>query len=173
MKYLLLLPLFVLSFELKSQKLLCEKEGGEVLKLIIGEWKVSATDRTAPGIYEENKGIATITWGIAGCSIHELYEGTFKSHTYAVEYVTYLSDSLTTQRTFFDSEHANMMSFDGVIEGNSIVNYWYRDPEKKRMQVKNELKILNKNSFENITHLSTDYGKTWALTHKWVYERDQ
>lgn len=171
MKYLFLLPLFVLSFGLTAQSLPCEVEGSEKLAFMIGEWKVSATDRNAPGAYEENKGTATITWGIAGCSIHELYEGTFKSHLYAVEYVTYLSDSLTTQRTFFDSEHANMMSFDGVIEGKSIINHWYRDPEKKRMQVKNELRILNKDSFENITHLSTDYGKTWALTHKWVYTR--
>lgn len=171
MRYLLLVAMLMFCLNLKAQSLPCEQKGSEVLKLMIGEWKVSATDRTAPGVYEENNGTATISWGVAGCSLHEVYEGTFKSHAYAVEYVTYLNDSLSTQRTFFDSEHANLMAFNGEIDGKSIVNYWYRNPEKKRMQVKNVIQFISNNSFENITHLSTDYGKTWQLTHKWVYER--
>lgn len=171
MKYLLLLPLFMLVFEARTQSLPCEKEGKETLALMTGVWKITATDRTSPGNYEENKGQSTISWGIAGCSLHEVYQGTFKGHAYAVEYMTYLNDSLSTQRTFFDSEHSNIMVFGGQINEKSILNHWYRDPEKKRMQVKNEIWFISDDSFENITHLSTDYGKTWQLTHRWVYSR--
>lgn len=161
----------VFTDQLHSQELPCVKAGSEVLALMTGEWNVTATDRTSPGNYEKNQGKSVISWGISGCTLHEVYQGTFKSHGYAVEYMTYLNDSLSTQRTFFDSEHGSLMAFEGDIEERTIVNHWYRNPEKKRMQVKNEIRIINDNSFENITHLSTDYGKTWQLTHKWVYTR--
>lgn len=163
------LALFVLN--VRGQELPCVKPGTEVLAGMVGEWNIAATDRTSPGNYEENQGKSTITWGITGCSLHEMYQGTFKGHDYAVEYVTYLNDSLSTQRTFFDSEHGNLMAFAGEIGEKSILNRWYRNPEKKRMQVKNEIRLISKDSFENITHLSTDYGKTWQLTHKWVYRK--
>ncbi|MCE7995773.1 MAG: DUF1579 domain-containing protein [Roseivirga sp.] len=169
MRLFFICSLALLTLNLPAQKLPCAKAGSQTLSLMTGEWNITATDRTSPGNYEENKGKSTITWGISGCSLHEVYQGIFKSHDYAVEYVTYLSDSLSTQRTFFDSEHSNIMVFTGEISEKSILNYWYRDPEKKRMQVKNEIRFINKNSFENISHLSTDYGKTWQLTHKWVY----
>ncbi|GAB5524427.1 MAG: hypothetical protein Roseis2KO_22990 [Roseivirga sp.] len=142
-----------------------------MLALMTGDWKVSATDRISPGNYEENNGKSTISWGIAGCSLHEVYEGTYKGHGYAVEYVTYLNDSLSTQRTFYDSEHSNLMAFTGEIGEQSMLSYWYRNLEKKRMQVKNEIRFISEDSFENITHLSTDYGKTWQLTHKWIYKK--
>ncbi len=171
MRILYILFLLAITCQLHSQELPCVKAGSEILALMIGEWEVTATDRTSPGNYEQNQGKSLITWGISGCTLHEVYQGTFKSHRYAVEYVSYLNDSLSTQRTFFDSEHGNLMAFSGEIKEKSIVNHWYRNPEKKRMQVKNEIRFVSDDSFENITHLSTDYGKTWQLTHRWVYSR--
>lgn len=156
-----------------AQTLPCQRAGSEFFTQLLGEWRVEAKDRLAPGDYEENSGRAVISWGIEGCSLQESYLGTFKQHPYAVKYETYLSDSLQTQRTFFDSEHSNLMFFQGIIEGDTMSSLWLRDLEKKRMQVKNELKLLDKNSFQNTTYLSTDYGQTWQLTHAWQYTRKQ
>lgn len=166
----LILLLFAYS-QTYAQNYPCEISGTKVIARLIGEWQVEAKDRTSPGNYETNKGTSEITWGVNGCSIHEVYKGTFKNHPYAVEYMTYMNDSLSIQRTFYDSEHSNLMWLNGDIQPKNIHSIWYRDQEKKRMQVKNEIKIISQNSFENITHLSTDYGKTWALTHHWVYSR--
>lgn len=163
--------LALITASLRAQDLPCVQAGSEILTEMVGEWNVAATDRISPGNYEENQGKSTIAWGITGCSLHEVYRGAFKGHDYAVEYVTYLNDSLSTQRNFFDSEHGNLMAFTGEVGEKSILNHWYRNPEKKRMQVKNEIRFIDRDSFENITHLSTDYGKTWQLTHKWVYSR--
>ena len=165
--------LLLLSFQLNAQTLPCENAGTEFMSKLIGSWSVQAKERTSPGNYESNQGESVISWGIQGCSLQETYSGTYKGHGYAVKYETYLKDSLSVQRSFFDSEHHNLMLFEGSIERDSMINFWYRNPEKKRMQVKNELVILSAQSFKNTTHLSTDYGQTWQLTHEWVYSKTQ
>ena len=167
--------LFVLALchclPLSGQGLPCKNVGSEQLKVFTGTWQVAAKDRTSPGNYEENEGISTISWSIEGCSIKEVYKGTYKQHAYEVQYDTYLTDSLQITRNFYDSEHGGLMSFSGSIEAESINVLWLRNPDKKRMQVKNELIWKDKDHFESITHLSTDYGQSWQLTHHWVYTR--
>lgn len=171
MRICILFLLLLSCYRTHAQDYPCEKPGAEVIVRLIGNWQVKARDRSAPGVYEDSQGKSEITWGINGCSIHETYKGTFKDRPYAVEYMTYLNDSSSVQRTFFDSEHSNLMWLNGDVQTKAINSIWFRDPDKKRMQVKNKIKIINLNSFENVTHLSTDYGKTWVLTHHWAYSR--
>lgn len=168
--FLILFGLLI-SPSIGAQTYPCTKAGSSFLADLSGVWQVSAKDRTSPGNYEENTGVSTISWAVKGCSIQEVYEGTFKGRSYAVNYTTYLTDSLTMSRTFYDSEHGGLMKFEGTVEGKKAEFMWYRDASKKRMQVKNGVIWKDENSFETISQLSTDNGETWQLTHHWVYSR--
>jgi len=169
--FLLILFGLLITPSIAAQSYPCEKAGTSFLAGINGIWKVQAKDRTSPGSYEDNTGESTISWSVEGCSIQEDYKGTFKGHPYAVSYATFLTDSLKMTRTFYDSEHGGLMKFEGSVDGKQAEFMWYRDVPKKRMQVKNELIWKDEDSFESISQLSTDYGKTWQLTHHWVYSR--
>lgn len=149
----------------------CKTAGNENLSGLIGTWQVVARDRISPGNYETNKGVSVISSDIAGCSISEAYQGVFKNKAYAISATMLLIDSMKLQRTYHDSEHASLMLFEGNISGDVITLYWYRDQEKRKMQVKYELVKKGADAFEWKTELSTDYGVTWQITHHWQYER--
>lgn len=170
-----LLQLLLIAFSLNGfaqpPKYSCQHPGNKVLAKLIGTWKVSTKDRTSPGNYEHNSGVSVISSGLNGCSIQESYKGVFKENFYAVEASMFMKDSLQLQRVYYDSEHSNVMVFDGDIEVDGFELYWVRDPAKKKMQVRFNLVILNSDEFEWSTSLSTDYGETWQLTHRWQYSR--
>ncbi|MEO9964759.1 MAG: hypothetical protein ABJF11_03155 [Reichenbachiella sp.] len=155
----------------QNPKYPCQYEGNQILEELLGSWKVETKDRVSPGQYEINVGISTITTGIQGCSIKENYKGIYKSKVYAVESTLLMVDSMKLQRVYFDSEHASTMVFNGETDGNDIKMLWLRNNEKKRMRVKFELTRHSADAFEWSTHLSTDYGESWQLTHLWKYNR--
>lgn len=150
---------------------LCQSAGYEFFSNLVGTWQVVAKDRTSPGNYESNNGIAVISSGIQGCSINESYQGTFKGKAYAISATLLLTDSMKVQRSYFDSEHANIMLFDGEIVSDGIRLFWYRNKSNPKMQVRYDLVWSNKDAFEWTTHLSTDFGDSWQLTHHWKYQR--
>ncbi|WP_422358558.1 DUF1579 family protein [Reichenbachiella sp.] len=149
----------------------CQHTGNARLGELIGTWKVEAKDRISPGNYEMNAGVSVISTGLNGCSIQESYKGVYRENYYAVEVVTYMRDSMQLQRVYYDSEHSNVMVLEGFIEEKGFTLNWTRDPNKKKMQVKFQLDFKTTDTFEWTTHLSTDFGKTWQLTHQWKYNR--
>ena len=148
----------------------CEKEGSEWLRTLWGTWEVEAKDRTSPGSYEQNQGTSIISFAIDGCVLHEVYDGKFKNRDYAVNIAYVLTDALELQKSWVDSEHANLMVLSGEIKSNKSKVHWYRD-ETQKMQVKHELRVLSEDQLEFLSYLSTDGGTTWQLTHEWKYNR--
>lgn len=155
----------------QSKSYPCQYAGNDTFNKLIGTWQVETKDRTSPGNYEANTGTSVISTGLKGCSIRESYEGMFKGNPYAVEATFLMTDSLELQRVFFDSEHSRAMVLDGTVNESGYELLWMRNPSKKKMQVRFELEIKNENVFEWTTHLTTDFGETWQLTHNWQYTR--
>lgn len=149
----------------------CQYANQGMLSKLMGTWKVESKDRTSPGNYEMNTGISVISGGIQGCSIRESYQGIYKEKSYATESILLMTDSLQVQRLYFDSEHASTMVFNGEINSEGMKLLWIRNQERKKMQVKFELTFEGANSFAWKTHLTTDFGETWQLTHHWQYTR--
>ncbi|WP_456459486.1 DUF1579 family protein [Reichenbachiella sp.] len=149
----------------------CQYTGNQMLVKLIGTWKVEAKDRVSPGIYENNAGVSVISTGLNGCSIKESYKGVFKGKLYAVEASFYMKDSMELQRVYYDSEHSNVMVMEGVINEGGFELYWVGDLAKKKMQVRFNLEFKTPDVFEWTTHLSTDYGESWQMTHYWKYTR--
>lgn len=149
----------------------CQKEGSPFLANLTGTWQVKAKDRTSPGNYETNEGQSTIAFQINGCTIRELYEGKYKNADYAVDISYILTDSLQVSKVWVDSNHANPMVLSGQISDNQLYVEWYRNPEKKRMQVRHFLTAAGSGQLNFRSELSTDYGETWQMTHEWEYTR--
>ena len=150
----------------------CANSNYSFLKQLSGIWTVSTKDRTAPDVYEDNTGVSTIEPAIGGCGISLSYRGTYKEKPYARESIITLKDS-TVQMVAMDSEHGSFSTYDGSLLDGEINLYWFRDKEKKRLQSKYVLKIIDDNGFEFSSFLSTDYGENWALTHQRIYTRKE
>lgn len=151
----------------------CIDNNYSFLKQFVGSWMVSTTDRTAPDVYENNTGISTIQPAIEGCGISLSYRGIYKGKPYARESIVTLIDSTALQMVAMDSEHGGFLTYDGILSKDEIVFYWFRDKEKKRLQSRYMMKMMNDDNFEFSSYLSTDYGKSWALTHQRMYTRKE
>ena len=112
-----------------------------------------------------------ITVLITGCGIKESFRGTYKNKNYAREVMITGKDSSGIQMSILDSEHNSFSILDGEIKDEKIVVYWYRNKDVKKLQSKYILTIKNNNKFEFSSHLSTNYGEKWALTHERIYKR--
>lgn len=149
----------------------CSNPVGEKFETLIGTWNVQTKDRTSPGNYEHNTGRSEISMLIDGCSVRESFHGVFRGAPYAREVVMIGKDSANVQLVVTDSEHGSASVLNGGISTKGFEVYWYRDPEKKRLQSTYILDIADMNHFELSSYLSTDYGETWALTHERIYQR--
>ncbi|MEO1052743.1 MAG: DUF1579 family protein [Bacteroidota bacterium] len=149
----------------------CQSQSGDFLTQLVGNWTVETKDRTSPGQYETNKGHAIIAATIAGCGIQETYKGSYKGNQYARFASINTKSDNEMEMTATDSEHAGSMHFKGELSNGQISLLWYRDESIKKMQSKYVLEIKNDREFEFSSFLSTDYGKTWALTHERKYTK--
>ncbi|MEP5612180.1 MAG: WD40 repeat domain-containing protein [Cyclobacteriaceae bacterium] len=154
-----------------SDRYSCENQNYNFLKRILGEWTVATKDRTSPGIYEDNKGQARITPSISGCGISISYAGRYNGKPYARSVGIVGQDSTFVQMVTLDSEHSSYSTLDGTIENGQLVVTWFRDKEKKRVQSRYIMSIIDEDAFEFSSYLSTDYGENWALTHERKYTR--
>ena len=71
-----------------------------------------------------------------------------------------------------DSEHGSFSILNGAIAENRLIVYWFREENIKRLQSKYILDIQGWDSFELSSFLSTDNGKSWAITHERKYKRN-
>lgn len=155
----------------KSLAFTCANDGFLLLEQILGTWKVKTRDRTSPGKYEDNTGAATISPSIHGCSISIRFLGSFKGKSYARATELVALDNMHLQMLALDSEHGAYTKLEGEVKEEYMEFFWYRDKEKKRLQSKYILRIVSKDNFEFSSFLSTDYGKSWALTHQREFSR--
>lgn len=149
----------------------CNNESYTFLKQTIGKWHVITKDRTSPNVYENNHGTSTITNSIEGCGIKESYIGIYKNKPYAREVVVNGLDSTSVQMMTLDSEHGSFSISDGSINNKMMTTYWYRNKDVKRLQSKYILTFKSDDIFEFSSYLSTDSGKSWALTHERKYSK--
>ena len=96
-------------------KFTCQNTNYAFLKKTIGIWEVKTKDRTSPGHYEKNSGMANITDAIQGCGISISYRGTFKDKPYAREVIITGKDSNKVQMVAMDSEHGSFSTLEGKI----------------------------------------------------------
>lgn len=149
----------------------CQSSGGDFLSQLIGTWDVSTKDRTSPGNYEENEGYAIITASIEGCGVHESFSGTFRESDFKREVILTAQNASELQLSSLDSGHGSFTIYKGSFTDEGAELMWYRDENVKRLQSKYVLTVNGANEFELSSYLSTDTGKTWALTHQRVYTR--
>jgi hypothetical protein len=169
----LIVFLFLLSFKSFAQdnKYSCQNDAYQYLQKIAGIWNVKTKDRISPGNYETNSGKSKITDLISGCSVKESYKGTYRGKSYARESMIIGVDSTRVQLSILDSEHNSFSILSGKIKNDKMIVYWYRNKDLRKLQSKYILTLKSNNSFEFTSFLSTDYGETWALTHKRDYSR--
>nr|WP_321236152.1 hypothetical protein [uncultured Psychroserpens sp.] len=170
----IVLSLFLLiSIKTNSQdtSFTCSNNSYKFLDKVIGHWNVITKDRISPNVYENNKGVSIISNAIEGCSIKESYRGVYKGKQYAREVTITGMDSLNVQMVTLDSEHSGFSIQNGSIINNVMTTIWYRNENVKRLQSKYILSLKGSNAFEFSSYLSTDYGKTWALTHERTYAK--
>lgn len=161
----------VMSSSAQDGNYSCQNSTYQYLKKVIGIWKVNTKDRTSPGNYETNIGESKITDLIVGCGIKESFRGTYKNKDYARESMIIGKDSNGVQMSILDSEHNSFSILNGEIEEGKIIVYWYRNEDVRKLQSKYVLTIMDNNKFEFSSYLSTDHGKSWALTHERIYSR--
>ncbi|MFY0601339.1 MAG: DUF1579 family protein [Cyclobacteriaceae bacterium] len=161
------------SITAQNESFSCENEAYLFLQNTIGIWEVSSKDRTSPEVYEQNSGTSTITSLIEGCGIQESFRGIFRNKIYAREVLIIGKDSTHVEMVTLDSEHSSFSSLQGEISENEMTVYWYRNPEKRKLQSKYILNYMSADQFEFSSFLSTDYGDTWSLTHQRKYKRLQ
>ncbi len=149
----------------------CTNPNYKILNSLIGTWQVTTRDRTSPGIYEDNTGEANIEKAIDGCGVFISFRGRYRNKPYARAAIVACLDSTQIQMVAMDSEHGGFSTYDGSIDKDEIILYWYRDKERRRLQSKYVMTINDTNNFEFSSYLSTDFGETWALTHGRLYRR--
>lgn len=161
-----------LNNEVQEARFSCANDGYLFLKRTEGIWQVKTKDRTSPGNYEANSGKAVIGPSIEGCGVAISFRGTYKNKPYAREMNIMALDSINMQMVSVDSEHGSYSLLEGaIIDSKTMELYWYRDHNKKRVQSKYVMLLLDKEAFEFSSYLSTDYGERWALTHERFYSR--
>ena len=169
--FVLLLMSDITKLNAQESDFTCKNRANEFLEKLIGTWEVNTKDRTSPGSYETNSGISVITSSIEGCGIKESFRGTFRGKPYGREVMIIGNDTSSIEMVALDSEHNSFSLLSGNIVESTLIVYWYRDPENKKLQSKYILTSENPEQFEFSSYLSTDYGDTWALTHERKYSR--
>ncbi len=164
------LSLFLPSFHY-GQEYSCKNINYDFLRGALGEWVVETRDRTAPGEYEENEGVATISNAIPGCGIIISFKGKYKGNPYARESIITGIDSSRIQMVSMDSEHGGFLTYEGKMIDETLEVIWYRNKEKGKMMSKYTMSFENKDQFAFSSYLSTDYGASWALTHQRTFKR--
>lgn len=166
------LIVFLAQWVMAQETFTCVNKGYGYLNQIIGQWQVKTTDRTSPGVYQDNSGKATISPGIDGCGISISYRGIYKNKAYAREVSLIALDSVHYQMVALDSEHGSYSFMEGTIEEGRLEVYWFRNKEIGKLQSKYVLEIENETTFEFSSFLSNDFGVSWVLTHQRKYLRD-
>lgn len=158
-------------FHSQGQSYSCSNRNASFLEGAIGEWQVATKDRIAVGKYEENNGTARISPSIEGCGISISFRGTYKEKPYAREAIVTGFDSTRIQMVSMDSEHGGFLTYDGQLDSDTLKVTWYRNKENGKLLSMYKLYFIDANEFYFSSFLSTDYGKTWALTHQRLFER--
>lgn len=176
--YLVIVTFITLSFTVSAQEspsnstfYTCANKGYDFLAQVLGHWKVQTKDRTSPGIYEENMGNSIVEPTIEGCGVSIRYQGIYRNKPYAFDLALVAKDSANVQMVRLDSEHGSYSISEGTISNNMMEVYWYRNKEIGKLISKHVMTIQSLDVFEFSSFLSTDYGKSWALTHERKYMR--
>lgn len=159
-------------FHSQGQSYSCANSNTGFLERALGEWKVATKDRIAVDEYEENNGTAIVSRSIEGCGISISFRGTYKKKPYAREAIITGLDSVRIQMVSMDSEHGGFLTYDGQLVNDTLKVTWYRNKEKGKLISMHKLYFIDTNVFDFSSFLSTDYGKTWALTHQRLFEKE-
>lgn len=168
---LCLVFLCVSARSIHAQEFTCRNSNYDFLKRAIGSWSTQTRDRVAVGEYEANEGAATIESSIQGCSIQISFSGTFRGKPYARETIIAGLDSVRIQMVSMDSEHGGFLTYEGQIKNETLEVKWFRNKEKGKLQSKYIMHFKSDQAFNFSSFLSTDYGKTWDLTHERIFSR--
>jgi hypothetical protein len=138
---------------------------------LVGDWKVSLDWRVDGVLMPVADARATIASASGGCSVVEQLRGVLRETPIAVTTLIAAPDREGLQLAYVDSEHGDLLLFDGRESGNTVQFRWSRDLGERRVVVRREYGEITTRSFVMQAFMSPDGGTNWTLVQRALYDR--
>lgn len=99
----------------------CARPEFAALRPFLGRWQVRASDRVAPGTFEETTGIAEVVPAAGGCVLLEHYEGVRRGRPYHTLTLISLTPEGVFEQLRLDSEHSRLTVSAGSMVGDTLI----------------------------------------------------
>jgi len=155
-----------------AQPPICPRPPLARLAQITGEWNVRWEYRESDTLRLAEHALAVIEPTAGNCGILQRLDGEFPNGRAVHVTMLFAAGTDTTLRMVYeDSDHGDLLLFDGVVGPDAIRFGWSRDLGARRQLLRYEYTGITATSFSTRSVMSPNSGETWVVVQQAQYDR--